>query len=301
MSRTRDRLSKRRLREAIEGYAFIAPWLIGFILWVAGPMVASLVLIFMRWDLFSPPAWIGLENVKGLFTDRLVGISLWNSAFYTFFRVPTNLVASLILASLCVQKMRVRALFRTCFYLPSITPAVASVIVWFWLLAPEIGLFNSMLRTLGLPTLQWLWDARTSKPTFVLMGLWRSGGNTMIIFLAGLQNIPQSLYEAAEIDGANWWQMFRSVTIPMLSPVILFNLVMGIIGSFQVFTGAYLMTEGGPQNSTLFAVLYLYRLAFEQFNMGAGSALAWVLFLIIMAFSFVQLRLSESWVYYEGG
>ncbi|MCS7222576.1 MAG: sugar ABC transporter permease [Anaerolineae bacterium] len=292
--------SKLMRREAIDGYLFIAPWLLGFILWVAGPMIASIVLSLMRWDLFSPPVWVGLENFKQLFRNPLVGVSLWNTAFYTFLSVPLNLIVALTTALLLNQQLRFQAWFRTFFYLPSIMPAVANAVLWFWILNPEVGLANALLRMLGLPELQWLWHPATAKPSFILMGLWGTG-NTMVIFLAGLQGIPQSLYEAAEIDGANGWQRFRSVTIPMLSPVILFNLVLGIIGSFQIFTSAYLLTNGGPQNSTLFTVLYLYRLGFEQFNMGFASALAWLLFAIILAFTLAQLRLSRAWVYYEGG
>jgi multiple sugar transport system permease protein len=288
-------------REALDGYLFILPWLLGFVIWTAGPMLASLLLSFMRWNLFTAPSWVGLDNIKQLFTNRLVGISLWNTAYYTFLSVPLRLVTSLVLALLCVQEMRARAWFRTFFYLPSITPAVAMAIVWFWILNPEVGLANTFLKAIGLQPSQWIWHPKTSKSTFVLMQLWGAGGNTMVIFLAGLQNIPQSLYEAAQIDGASGWAQFKNVTVPMLSPVILFNLVMGIIGSFQVFTGAFLMTGGGPINSTLFTVLYLYRLAFEQFNMGYASAVAWVLFLVILIFTLIQLRTSEAWVYYEGG
>lgn len=300
---TGRRPSRSRLaaREARDGYLFILPWMLGFVIWTAGPMLASLGLAFMSWNLFRPPEWVGLENVKQLFANPLVGVSLWNTAYYTFLSVPLRLIASMLLALICVQEIHFRAWFRTFFYMPSITPAVAMAIVWFWILNPEVGLANTFLKAIGLPPSQWIWDAKTSKSTFVLMGLWSAGGNTMVIFLAGLQNIPQSLYEAAQIDGANSWAQFWHVTVPMLSPVILFNLVMGIIASFQVFTGAFLMTAGGPSNSTLFTVLYLYRLAFEQFNMGYASALAWLLFLVILAFTLLQLRMSESWVYYEGG
>lgn len=297
----RAKLSKLMLREAIDGYLFIAPWLIGFILLTSGPMIASLVLSFMRWDIFSSPSWVGLGNYAALFRDRLVGISFWNTAYYTFLSVPLSLVTSLLLAILCTQELRFRAFFRTFFYVPSITPAVAMTIVWFWILQPERGLANMVLKAVGLPPSQWIWDATTSKPTFVLMHLWGAGGNTMVIFIAGLQNIPTSLYEAAQIDGAGRWARFRAVTLPMLSPVILFNMIMAIINSFQVFSNAFLMTGGGPQNSTLFTVLYLYRLAFEQFTMGLASGLAWMLFIVIFAFTVVQLRLSEAWVYYEGG
>lgn len=293
--------SKLSLREAIDGYVFILPWLLGFVIWTAGPMLASAVLALTRYNLFSPPVWVGIDNIKHLFSDRIVWLSLWNTAYYTFLSVPLRLITSLVLALLCVQKIHLTAWFRTFFYLPSVTPAVAMAIVWFWILNPDIGLANTVLRALGLPPSNWIWDPKTSKSTFVLMQLWGAGGNTMVIFLAGLQNIPQSLYEAAQIDGASSWAQFRNVTVPMLSPVILFNLVMGIIGSFQVFTGAFLMTAGGPANSTLFSVLYMYRLAFEQFDMGYSSAFAWLLFLVILVFTVIQLRMSESWVYYEGG
>jgi len=167
-------------------------------------------------------------------------------------------------------------------------------------LNPDIGLANNLLRLMGLPALKWFYDPALAKPTFILLSLWGTG-NTMIVFLAGLQGIPQSLYEVAEIDGARWWHQFRYITLPMLSPVILFNLIVGIIASFQVFTNAFLLTNGGPQNATLFTVLYIYRLGFEQSNMGAAAALSWLLFLIILVFSLIQLRLSRSWVHYEGG
>jgi len=289
-----------RRREALDGYLFIAPWLIGFVVLIAGPMVASLVLSFMSWDLFSPPRWIGLDNFRNLFHDRLVGLSLYNTAFFTAISVPLNLAAALGAAMLLNLRMRFRSVFRTVFYLPAVMPAVANAILWFWILNPEVGLANAMLRLVGLPELQWLNDPTTSKPSFIIMQLW-SIGNTMVIFLAGLQGIPQTLYDAAHVDGANRWHRFRAVTIPMLSPVILFNLVLGVIASFQIFTSAFLLTsDGGPEQSTLFSVLYLYRLGFEQFKMGYASAYAWVVFLVIMVFSLLQLRLARSWVYYEG-
>jgi multiple sugar transport system permease protein len=292
-------MSKLRRREAIDGYLFIAPWVIGFILWVAGPMIASIVLAFMEWDLLSDPHWVGFENFAGLFQDRLVLISLWNTAYYTFLGVPLELSTALGMALLLNQRIRFQSAFRTLFYIPSVMPAVANAVLWLWILNPEVGLANSLLRLVGLPELQWLWSPVTSKPSFILMSLW-GVGNAMVIFLAGLQGIPASLYDAAEIDGANWWQRFWAVTIPLLSPVILFNLVLGVIGSFQIFTGAYLLTNGGPAHSTLFSVLYLYRLGFEQFRMGYASAVAWLLFLIILLFTAAQFYLAKSRVHYEG-
>ncbi len=290
-----------RRKEAVDGYLFIAPWLVGFVFLVAGPMIASLGISFMSWDLFSPPRWVGLDNFRALLQDRLVGLSLYNTAFFTAISVPLNLAAALGAAMLLNLRMRFRPVFRTAFYLPAVMPAVANAILWFWILNPEVGLANSLLRMVGLPELQWLYDPTTSKPAFIIMNLWAIG-NTMVIFLAGLQGIPQMLYDAAQVDGANWWHRFWAVTVPMLSPVILFNLVLGIIASFQIFTSAYLLAgDGGPEQSTLFSVLYLYRLGFEQFRMGYASAYAWVIFLVILVFSLLQLRLARSWVYYEGG
>jgi multiple sugar transport system permease protein len=290
-----------RRREALAGYLFIAPWLVGFVFLVSGPMLASLVLSFMRWDLFSPPSWAGLDNFRRLLTDPLVAKSLYNTAYFTFISVPLNLAAALGAAMLLNLRMRFRGAFRTVFYLPAVMPAAANAILWFWILNPEVGLANAVLRMIGLPELQWLNDPATAKPAFIVMNLW-SIGNTMVIFLAGLQGIPQTLYDAAAVDGAGRWHRFRAVTVPMLSPVILFNLVLGIIASFQIFTSAFLLTEdGGPEQSTLFSVLYLYRLGFEQFDMGYASAYAWVIFLVILVFSLLQFRFARTWVYYEGG
>ncbi len=295
-----SRRSSLMRREALDGYLFIAPWLIGFVLFVAGPMIGAIVLAMMRWDFIGSPAWIGLANFQRLFTSPLVRVSLWNTAFYTFLSVPLQLMVALGTALLLNQRLRFQSVFRTAFYLPSVMPAVANAVLWLWLLNPEIGLANALLRLVGLPQLQWIYDPNLAKPTFILISLW-GVGNTMIIFLAGLQGVPQSLYEVADLDGANWWQRFRNVTLPMITPVIFFNLIIGIIASFQVFTNAFLLTNGGPQNATLFTVLYIYRLGFEQSNIGMAAALAWLLFLVILVFSLIQLRLSRSWVYYEGG
>jgi multiple sugar transport system permease protein len=297
MARTRSDLKR---REAIDGYLFIAPWLIGFVVFVSGPMLGAFALSFMQWDLFNDPEWIGVENYRELTEDSLVLKSLYNTLFYTFLSVPINLAVALMSAMLLNAQIKGQPFFRTAFYLPAVMPVVANAVLWFYILNPEAGLANAVLSRLGLPQSQWLFDADTAKPTFVLMALWGIG-NTMVIFLAGLQGIPSSLYDAAHIDGANALQRFRVVTIPMLSPVILFNLVLGVIGSFQIFTSAYLLTDGGPNNATLFSVLYLFRLGFEQFQMGYASAFAWLIFFIILAFTLVQLKLSQRWTYYEGG
>lgn len=286
--------------EARDGYLFISPWLIGFVALVSAPMIGSLLLTFMQWDLVSPPKWVGLANYRHLLLDPLVCQSLWNTGYYTFIGVPLNLIVALSTAMLLNGPTRFRSLFRTVFYLPAVVPAIANVVLWFWIFNPQVGLANELLRLLHLPQSQWIYAPATAKPSLIFMQLWATG-NTMVIFLAGLQGIPQTLYEAAMIDGAGWWRRFRNITIPMLSPVILFNLVLGVIASFQVFSNAYLMTNGGPANSTLFTVLYIYRLGFERFQMGYASAVAWLLFVIILIFSTLQLRLSQTWVYYEGG
>jgi multiple sugar transport system permease protein len=292
-------------RDAVDGYLFILPWLLGFVLFTAGPMIASMVLVFVDWDLLTSPSWAGTANLERMIKDPLVGISLGNTAYYTFLSVPGRLVVALLGAMLLNAHVRGLSFFRTAFYLPSVLPLVASAILWMWMYNPQVGLFNQGLQAIGLPRLGWLWDPNLSKPSLILMSLWTTG-NVMIIFLAGLQSIPQGLYEAAEIDGAGWWSKFWNVTIPMLSPVVLFNLVMGVIYSFQVFGIVFLMTgtggqaAGGPNNTTLMSVVYVYRIAFEQFNMGYGSANAWLLFFVILVFTLVQWKLSDNWVYYEG-
>jgi multiple sugar transport system permease protein len=286
-------------REAIDGYLFIAPWIVGFIVFTAGPMLASMVLVFVDWDLLTPPQWAGLSNINHLMNDRLVGVTLYNTAYYTFLSVPLRLTLALLVAILLNASVRGMAFWRTCFYLPAVVPAVANVILWMWMFSPTMGLFNMVLTTLGLPKLNWIWDPVLAKPSLILMSTWTIG-NVVVIFLAGLQSVPRSLYEAAQIDGGGGWSQFRHVTLPLISPVLLFNLVMGIIGSFQVFTNAFLMTQGGPANQTLFTVLYLYQVSFEQFKVGYGSAIAWMLFLVILVFTLIQWKLADRWVYYEG-
>jgi multiple sugar transport system permease protein len=286
-------------REAIDGFLFISPWLIGFVLFTAGPMVASFGLIFVDWDLLGDPKWGGMTNLQRLTTDRLVGVSLYNTAYYTLFSVPLRLALALAIAILLNAHVRGLAFWRTAFYLPAVVPAVANVILWMWMFSPTMGLFNMVLTTFGLPRLNWVWDPNLSKPSLILMSTWTIG-NVVVIFLAGLQSVPKSLYEAAQIDGGGGWAQFRHVTLPLISPVVLFNLVMGIIFSFQVFTNAFLMTQGGPANTTLFTVLYLYQVAFEQFKVGYASAIAWVLFLVILVFTLIQWKLADYWVYYEG-
>lgn len=286
-------------REARWGLFFVTPWVIGFLIFTLGPVVASLGLSFMDYELISAPTWRGLGNYVELLTkDRLFGLSLYNTVYYTLFSVPLGLMAAFLLALLLNVKLPGMNIYRTVFYLPAVTSGVAVSLLWIWLFNPQFGLINYLLRSIGLPGPGWLVDEAWAKPAFILMSVWGVGG-TAVIFLAGLQGVPRSLYEAAEIDGANTWQRFRHVTIPMMTPVIFFNMIVGIIGSFQVFTSAYVMTQGGPRESTLFYVLYLFRQGFKLLRMGYAASMAWILFIIIIILTLVQIRLSTRWVYYE--
>ncbi len=297
-ARTR-RLSLAR-KEAWEGRLFVSPWVIGFVIFTIGPMVASVYFAFADYSVLSSAKWVGLGNFVKIANDRLFRLSLYNTAYYVFLGVPFGLVTSFVLALLLNVKARGINIYRSLYYLPVITPAVATSLTWTLLFAGEYGVVNAGLRALGLPAPNWFYDPKITKLVFIFLGLWGAGGGA-IIFLAGLQNVPQTLYEAAHIDGANMMHRFWYVTIPMMTPIIFFNLVQGIIGTFQVFTGAYIITQGGPANSTLFYVLYLYNNAFKFFKMGYASALAWILFVIILAFTAIQLQLARRWVYYEAG
>lgn len=289
-----------RAREALTFYLFLAPWLLGFVLFTIGPILASAALSFTQYDIVTPPRAIGVANYHDLFaSDRLFGVSLYNTGYYVLFFVPLQIALSLALALLLNLQVHGIPIYRTLFYIPSIVPAVANSILWIWIFQPQWGLLNYGLSLLGIEGPLWLSSIEWSKPSLIIMSLWGSGG-AMIIFLAGLQGIPQHLYEAAELDGANRWRRFWHVTIPMLTPTTFFVLVLGVIGSFQVFTQAYIMTGGGPANSTLFYMLYLYRRAFVFQNMGYASAMAWILFVIIFLLTVVQFAAARRWVYYEG-
>lgn len=298
---TRVRGSRRRslgFREAVDGYLFILPWIVGFILFTAGPMVASVVFSFTKYQVLTPPEWLGLHNYLALPDDPLFWTSLANTAYHVFLGVPIRLAVALAVAMALDRQIRGVAVYRTLYYLPTVVPAVANALLWMWVFNPDYGMVNTLLGYLGIPPQKWLWDVNLAKPTIILLSVWHFGSQ-MVIFLAGLQNIPLALYEAAQIDGANRWHLFRHVTIPMLSPVVFFNLIIGIITAFQVFSTAYIATAGGPRNATLYYVLYLYRNAFNYFKMGYASALAWVLFWIILGFTAIQSYFSKRWVYYE--
>jgi multiple sugar transport system permease protein len=289
-------------QEAVEGYICIAPWLIGFIAFVAGPMIAALVISFTHWSLLSPPEWIGLENYERLVADPMFRISLWNTMFISFIAVPLQLVLALLIAMALNQKLAGLTVYRTIFYLPSQMPIVASALLWMWVFNPDYGLANALLHMVGLPGLGWLFDPNLSKPSIILITLWGGIGTPLIIFLAGLQSVPDTLYEAANIDGAGPIDRFRSITLPMLSPIIFFNLIIGIIASFQAyFTLVFVTTQGGPANSTTILILYIYFKAFRDFDMSYASALAWALFVFVLVLTAINFMLARWWVHYEGG
>ncbi|MEZ4863315.1 MAG: sugar ABC transporter permease [Caldilineaceae bacterium] len=291
--------SKLLWAERRDAYLFITPWILGFLLFTAGPMLGSLYISFTRWEIVTPSVWVGLQQYQKLFTDDRFYLSLWNTAYYVFLGVPLHLTLALVAALAMNMNLRGIRIFRTIYYVPSLTPAVANSILWLWIFHPQYGLANALLEWIGFGGLYWLQDPRIAKPAFIIMSFWTIGGQ-MVILLAGLKGIPEQLYEAAAMDGANTWQRFWNVTLPLLTPALFFNLIIAIIGAFQVFTQAYIMTEGGPNYATLFYLLYLYRNAFENFRMGYASAMAWVLFVIILFFTMIQFRFSDRWVFYEG-
>lgn len=295
----RRRLSRARLWENLEGWLFASPWIVGFLLWTLIPMLASLVLSFTEWDLISDPDWVGFQNFQELLADDLVWKSLSVTTIYAITSVPLHLIIGLALALLLNRPIRGVRFYRTILYLPAVLSGVAAAILWRWLLSADFGLVNLLLSYVGIRGPSWLGDEHWALTSLIGMSLWSVGAGT-IIYLAGLQGIPTDLYEAAEVDGALGWARFRYITLPMMTPVLFFQLIIGIIGALQTFTQAFIITNGGPNNSTLFLLLYLYRNAFQFFRMGYASALAWVLFLYILVLTLVTFRWSAAWVYYEG-
>ena len=298
--RRRSELSALRRREELSGYLLLSPWIIGFIVFVLGPVIACFYLSFTRYEIVTPPVFVGAANYRKMFTnDPLFWQALRVTSVYSFVSVPLGLVAGLAIAILLNQGVRGLAVFRTVFYLPAVVSGVAVALMWTWLFNPDLGLVNSLLRNIGIQGPKWFLSPRWALPTLIITSLWGVGGG-MVIYLAGLQGVPTALYEAAELDGAGAFSKFLNITIPMISPVIFFNLIMGVIGSFQSFTSAYIITDGGPMNATLFYILYLYRQAFQYYKMGYGSAMAWVLAIIIMLLTLLLFRTAGQQVYYEG-
>jgi multiple sugar transport system permease protein len=295
----RQRPSKLLMKEYLAFYLFASPWLLGLLFFTLGPTIASFVLSFTDYPVIVAPKWIGLANIVNMAKDDLVGQALKVTSLYSLGAVPLGLIAAFLIAILMNQGIHGIRVFRTVYYLPAIISGVPVALVWMWVLNPDFGVVNAALKLVGIVGPAWLFSRTWVIPAFIMMSLWNVGA-PMVIFLAGLQGIPQHLYEAAEIDGASTIERFFHVTIPMMSPVILFNMVLGVIGSFQIFTPAYIMTNGGPANSSLFYGLYLYNNAFRWFKMGYASAMAWLMFIIILALTLLVFSTTKKWVYYEG-
>lgn len=292
-----------RVREAVWGYIFAVPWLLGLLAFIVGPIVASLLLSLTKYDVITPPKVVGLANYVNAFRgDDLFWSSLGRTFEYAVVVVPVGLAGSLVLAVILNQRIVGTSVYRLLYFLPSLTPAVASGILWQWLFDPQVGPINFVIAGLGLPRPGWLASTAWAMPAVMLISLWGFwGGNTMLIFLAGLQGVPAELYDASAVDGAGRWTQFVHVTLPMISPTIFFTLVLGIIGALKVFSLAYVATQGGPAYATWFFALHIYNQAFNYFQMGYASALAWIFAVILMLFTVLQVRLADRWVYYAGG
>lgn len=306
---TPARKSGNRLSNTKTGLLFVSPALVGLALFTVYPVFSLIYYSFCRYSALKPPTWIGFANYTALVHDRLFLESLYNTAYYTIFSVPLGIIVAFSLAVLLNAKVKGLATFRTIFYIPSIVPVVASSVLWLWILNPDYGLLNiaingfgDFLRKLGLPGVSgpgWLASPEWSKPALIIMSTWGVGGS-VVIYLAGLQDVPQDLYEAASIDGASSWQKTRHITIPFMTPYIFFTAVMGIIGSVQYFTQAWVMTggTGGPANSTMFFAMYLFQNAFQMFKMGYACAMSWFLFVVILVATLLIFKSSARYVYY---
>lgn len=292
-------MSPRARREAIEGYVSISPWLIGFVIFTVGPLLASVYYSFTQWTITRPPEWIGAENYVRMFTrDPLFWQALKVTVLYVLLSLPLKLVAGLGLSLLLNMKLRGMNVYRTVFYIPAVISGVAISLMWMWLLQPDTGVINTLLSMVGIQGPGWFWDPNWALPSVALMGIWSVGGSA-IIYLAGLQNIPPHLYEAGMLDGANSWKRFWRITLPLLTPTIFFLLVIELIDAFKIFTQAFVITKGGPLKATYFYLYYFYEEAFQNFNMGYASALAIVLMVVIMAATLLVNYTSKRWVFYE--
>lgn len=294
-------LSRGETRNLITGLLFVSPWLLGFLIWTLYPLTSSLYYSFTRYDLVRPAIWIGLDNFREIFTDdpRFWTV-VYNTFYYVGISVPLGVVVAFLMASLLNTKLVLRSTFRAIFYIPSIVPAVCSAMVWLFIFNNQYGVINNVLRALERPIIPFLSSVEWAKPSLILISLWAQG-TAVVIFLAALQDVPRSLYEAATVDGANAFHRFWHITIPMCSPIILYNLVMSFIGAFQTFLMPYLLTNGGPMASTEFYAMNLYRQAFEFFRMGKACALAWIMTVIVAILTAILFRTSGRWVFYGGG
>ncbi len=293
-------MTRGELRNVGLGLLFISPWIVGFLAFTLYPVLASVYYSFCDYDVLSTPVWTGTLNYRDMFSDSVFWKSLRNTIYFTAYSLPLGLILAFLLAVLLNNQVRLRPLFRTCFFLPSLVPVVAVSMLWLWIFNGSFGLLNYALGLLGIHGPNWLSDQQWTKPALIMTTLWGVGGS-MVIYLAALQDVPRDLYDSADIDGANAWHRLVHITFPMVSPVIYFNLVMGIIGSLQVFAGPYIMFNGsGPNRSALFYATYIYENAFSYNQMGYACAMAWVLFLIILGLTWVATRATRKHIYYGG-
>ncbi|MGF7401369.1 sugar ABC transporter permease [Thermoanaerobacterium thermosaccharolyticum] len=293
------KLTKYDIKNIKRGLFFISPWLIGFMVFTIYPFIASLIYSFSVYNGVTASKFVGLKNYIQLFQDPKFYTALYNTFYYAIIAVPLGIVLGVLVALLLNQPIKFLSFFRTAIYIPVIVPTVAVSILWIWLLNPDVGLINWLLSLFGIKGPGWLADPKWSKMALILMAQWGIG-QSVLIYLSGLKDVPKDLYESADIDGANGFTKFFHITLPMITPVILYNLIMGVIGSLQYFTQAYVMTNGGPMNSTLFYALYLFQNAFQFFSFGYASAMAWILFIIIAIIVYILLKTSARWVFYGG-
>jgi len=294
--------SLRRRREVLEGYLYLLPWIVGFVAFVGGPILASAYLSLTKYNVLRPPEMIGLQNYVYAFSkDDLFLPSIARTFYFAVLSIPPAMVLSLAVAMLLNQRLVASTLWRAMFFLPTLTPVVAAALLWRWMLNPDVGLVNFLLAQVGIKGPGWLASIEWAIPALALIGLWVSvGGSRMIIFLAGLQDVPPDLIEAAEIDGAGAWAKFWNVTLPMITPTVFFNLVLGIIFALRTFDLAFISTGGGPARATWFISLHIYQNAFVSFDMGYASALSWMFFIVLFGLTYMQFRLSGAWVFYAG-
>jgi multiple sugar transport system permease protein len=290
--------SKTEKRDTLAFFAFAAPWIIGFLFFTVLPMLISLGMSFTKWDILTPPKWIGFGNFQEMAGDPLFFKSLQVTFTYTFFAVPLNVIISVFVALLLNNKIRGMNIYRTIFYMPAVVSGVVVAIVWLWMFNPEFGIINNILAKIGIEGPKWVYDEKWSLPSLIIMSLWNVGGS-IVLYLAALQNVSTELYEAAHIDGAGWWSRFFHITLPGISPVLLFTIMTGIIGALQTFAPAFIMTNGGPNNSTMFYSLYIYNNAFRWHKMGAASAQAWILFILVFILTLVAIRVVGKYTYYD--
>jgi len=281
-------------------FAFVSPWLLGFILLMLIPMIASVAISLTQWNLLRPPVFVGLQNFRTIFKDPLFYKSLKITLGYSAMAVPLNIVISVFLAMLLNNNIRGMNLFRTVIYLPAVVSGVVVALAWLWMFQPEFGILNHLLAKVGIQGPKWVYDEHWALPSMVIMSLWSVGVN-IVLYLAALQGVPTEQYEAASIDGAGWWRKFLNITVPGISPTLLFTVLTGIISALQIFTPAYVMTQGGPNQATSFYAFYIYNNAFVYRKMGEASAQAWILFAMIGAITMLVLKTSAGRVYYDGG